>query len=145
MICLYFFAASVLLSPNVTLSSGICPQVTFNCTAVDLPSTTLRWFIDDIIITAYPYDPVNHQFPYNETLILSSWTDVVTIQIVEASYSDNTLDRANFYSTLTANLSAIVKLGGNNISCGSTGTKSAVIAINDFDYIGIIKLYYDRL
>ena len=98
-----------------------------------LPSTTLRWFINDDIIAAYPYDP-NHQFPYNETEVLHNLTDVVAIQIVEASYSENNLDRANFYSTLTANLSALVMLGGNNISCGSPGTRSTTGI--DFQYIG---------
>ena len=130
-----FFLASVQLSPN-TSSSGICPQVTFNCTAVDLPSTTLRWFINDDIIAAYPYDP-DHQFPYNETLVSSPWREVVMIQIMNASYSVSNRDRGNFYSTLTANLSALVILGGNDISCGSTGTKSA-IALN-FQYIGKIN------
>ena len=126
---LYYFTA-------VALSSGICPQMTFNCTAVDLPSTTLRWFINDDIIAAYPYDPDN-QFPYNETLASSPWTDVVMIQIVEASYSDSSRDRANFYSTLTANLSALVMLGGNSISCGSIGTRSTTGI--DFQYIGELQ------
>ena len=58
----------------------------------------------------------------------------MTIQILNASYSDSSRDRANFYSTLTTNLSALVILGGNKISCGSLGTKSAV-AINH-RYIG---------
>ena len=60
------------------------------------------------------------------------------IQIVEASYSGNSLDRASFYSTLTTNLSALVMLGGNNISCGSPGTKSNIAAI-DFRYIGKLQ------
>ena len=128
---LSFFLASVELSPNT--SSGVCPQVTFNCAAVDLPSTTLRWFINDDIIASYPHDP-DHQFPYDDTIVSPPWTDVMMIQIVNASLSNSSRDRANFYSTLTTNLSAIVLLGGNNISCGSLGIKSAV-AIN-FQYIG---------
>ena len=124
------------LSPNVTLSSGVCPQVTFNCTAVDLPSTTLRWFINDDVIAAYPYDP-NHQFPYNETLASSPWRDVVMILIVNGSYSDATFDRANFYSTLTANLSAIKMFRGNNIRCGSLATKNSTGI--DFQYIGKLR------
>ena len=56
------------------------------------------------------------------------------ILIVEASYSDSSRDGANFYSTLTANLSALVILGGNNISCGSYGTGSTTGL--DFQYIG---------
>ena len=59
------------------------------------------------------------------------------IQIMNASYSESNRDSGNFYSTLTANLSALVILGGNDISCGSTGTKSA-IALN-FQYIGKIN------
>ena len=119
---------------NVTLLPGVCPQVTFNCTAVYLPSTTLRWFINDDIIASYPYHP-NHQFPYNEILTSSPWTDVVIIQIVEASWSDSSLDRANFYSTLTANLSAVRELGGENVTCGSTGTRSNTIELN-FNFKG---------
>ena len=110
-------------------------QVTFNCTAVDLPSTTLRWFINDDVIASYPYIPT-HQFPYNETLVSSPWTGVVIIQIVEASYSENSLDRVNFYSTLTTtNLSALAMLGGNNFSCGSPGTTTGI----DFQYIGELR------
>ena len=63
---------------------------------------------------------------------------MVMIQIVEASYSDSSRDRANFYSTLTANLSALVMLGGNNISCGSPGTRSNTVAI-DFQYTGKLQ------
>ena len=61
------------------------------------------------------------------------------IQIVNASYNENDRDRANFYSTLTTNLSALVMLGGNNISCGSLGTGSNNIAIN-LKYIGKLFL-----
>ena len=103
---------------------------------MDLPSTTLRWFINDDVIASYPFIPT-HQFPYDETQVSPNLTDVVTIQIVEASYSDSSLDRANFYSTLTANLSAIVILGGNNISCGSPGTRSTTGI--DFQYIGKLQ------
>ena len=63
---------------------------------------------------------------------------MVMIQIVEASYSENDRDRANFYSTLTTNLSALVMLGGNNISCGSLGSTSNIAAI-DFQYIGKLQ------
>ena len=59
------------------------------------------------------------------------------IQIVNASYNENDRDRANFYSTLTANSSALVILGGNNISCGSLGTRSTTGI--DFQYIGKLQ------
>ena len=104
---------------------------------MDLPGLTLRWFINDDIIAAYPYDPY-HLFPYNEIQASSPWTDVLMIQIVEASYSDSSHDRVNFYSTLTTNLSALVIFGGNNISCGSLGTRSTTVAI-DFQYIGKLQ------
>ena len=136
LLTLNIFIASVQLSPNVALSPGVCPQVTFNCTAVDLPSTTLRWFINDDVIAHYAYDP-NHRFPNDDAIVSTNQTDVVTIEIVEASYSDSSLDRANFYSTLTTNLSAIKVLGGSSISCGSLGTKSTT-GIN-FQYRGKIN------
>ena len=60
---------------------------------------------------------------------------MVMIQIVEASYSDSSRDRANFYSTLTANLSTVRELGGENVTCGSTGTRSNTIEFN-FNFKG---------
>ena len=125
---------------NVTLLAGVCPQVTFNCTAVDIPSTTLRWFINDDIIASYPYDS-NHQFPKDHTIttMSSPWRDVVMIQIVEASYNDNNHDRGNFQSTLTTNLSAVRELGGENVTCGSAGTKSNTIELN-FNFKGILAI-----
>ena len=102
---------------------------------MDIPSTTLRWFINDDIIASYPYDP-SHQFPYDDNIASPPWRDVVMIQIVNASFSNNSRDRGNFQSTLTANLSAVRELGGENITCGSTGTKSNTIEFN-FNFKGI--------
>ena len=55
---------------------------------------------------------------------------MVMIQIVNASYSDSSRDRGSFQSTLTANLSAVKELGGENVTCGSPGTKNNAIEFN---------------
>ena len=112
----------------------VCPQATFNCNATDLPSTTLRWFINDDIIASYPYDP-NHQFPRN---IQSMSTHGVIIHILQAYFSASSMDRASFHSTLSGNLSVIREMGGHSISCGSTGTKSNNV---DLDSILIRGMY----
>ena len=128
--CSVLFAAHPILVLNTISSHGmVCPQATFNCSATDLPSTTLRWFINDDIIASYPYDP-SHEFPRN---IQSMSTHRVTIRILQASFNASSMDTANFYSTLSGNLSVIREMGGHNISCGSTGTKS-----NNFDLDSIL-------
>ena len=48
------------------------------------------------------------------------------------------MDRANFHSTLSGNLSVIREMGGHSISCGSTGTKSNNV---DLDSILIRGIY----
>ena len=135
MLC--FVAAHPILVLNTISSHGmVCPQATFNCSATDLPSTTLRWFINDDIIAAYPYDPrASDQFPQN---IQSMSTYGVTIRILEASLNTSSMDRASFHSTLSGNLSVIREMGGHNISCGSTGTKSNSV---DLDSILIRGMY----
>ena len=127
-------AARPILALNTTSSHGmVCPQATFNCNATDLPSTTLRWFINDDIIAAYPYDP-SDQFPQN---IQSMSTYGVTIRILEASLNASSMDRASFHSTLSGNLSVIREMGGHNISCGSTGTKSNSVDLDSILIRGI--------
>ena len=128
-------AARPILALNTTSFHGmVCPQATFNCTATDLPSTTLRWFINDDIIASYPYDP-SHQFPRN----ISMLTHGVTIHILQASFSNSSMDTANFNSTLSGSLSVIREMGGHNISCGSAGTKSNSV---NLDSILIRGMYH---
>ena len=140
MLCFVYFAARPILVLNTISSHGmVCPQATFNCTVIDLPSTTLRWFINDDIIASYPYDP-SHQFPRD---IQSMSTHGVTIRILQASFSASSMDTANFHSTLSGNLSVIREMGGHSISCGSTGTKSNAVNLDSVHIrgIGIIASY----
>ena len=135
---LYYFAARPILALNTISSHGmVCPQATFNCNATDLPSTTLRWFINDDIIASYPYDP-SHQFPYDFTPSQSMWTHEVTICILQASFSASSMDRANFHSTLSGHLSMIREMGGHSVSCGSAGTRSNSV---NLDSILIRSMY----
>ncbi len=111
------------LTTNV---SHLCPEVVFTCSAIDLPSTTLRWFISGELIATYAFIP-NVEYPVtveveNATLNTLAGSDV-DIQILEASLNEDDPDIASFISIMTVNTSA---LGSAIIGCGIFSTMSTL-------------------
>ena len=111
------FLGALYLTVN---TSSVCPEVTFTCLAVDLPSPILRWFLNDNQFAAYlgsPSDqyPLTLQ-PLNATL--NVLVGGVNVQILEASFDDNLDAIVSMHSTMTVNISALQGAGVTNVSCG---------------------------
>ncbi len=119
----YYYAAVVQLTSDISFSNGfICPLVTFNCTAVDFPSETLRWNLNNDLVGAYPFES-NTAYPFNVT---STRPDIIMIQILQASINQNLF---SYSSTLTANPSIFIQ-EDVSITCGSLTLRSDAITIN---------------
>ena len=101
-------------------NASICPNVTFNCSAINLPSTTLRWFFNNEQFAQYPLTPGDTYpmviQPTNTTL--SGLVGDVAIQILEATNREDNPDVASFLSTMTVNISALKEAGVTEVSCG---------------------------
>ncbi len=118
-----YYAAVVQLTSDISSSNGfICPLVTFSCTAVDFPSATLRWNLNDNLVGVYPFEN-NTTFPLSVT---STRPDVIMIQILQASINQNLF---SYSSTLTANSSIFIQ-EDVSITCGSFSLRSDAITIN---------------
>ena len=119
----YYYAAVVQLTSDISSSNGfICPLVTFSCTAVDFPSETLRWFLNNDLVGAYPFES-NTAYPFIAT---STRPNVIMIQILQASINQNLF---SYSSTLTANSSIFIQ-EAVSITCGSLSLRSDAITIN---------------
>ena len=105
-------------------TSDVCPEVTFTCTAEDLPGATLRWFLNDVLFAVYSFIPQN-QYPIPitpENTTYNALASAVDIQILAASPNEDNLDHASFLSTMTVNISALQGAGVRNVSCGRRST-----------------------
>ena len=104
---------------------NVCPKVTFNCSADNLQSSILRWFINDKVFATYAISP-NHQYPLSlmpENETYSALLGGVDIQIVTASSNEDQPDIiTSIQSTMTVNISALQVSGVTNVSCGLTNT-----------------------
>ena len=123
---LYMFLIGLL---NLSTSStDLCPMVTITCSAMDLSSTVLRWFLNDDLFAIYPL--LSHMYPYRvhpENMTFSTLLGGVDIQILSASLNENNRDSANFLSNMTVyNISALKSAGISSISCGSLGRRTSV-------------------
>ena len=104
-------------------SSDQCPDVTFVCSAVDLPSTVLRWFFSNELFAQHSFIP-GESYPRPTRTIINTTLNTelggVDIEIVEASQPNSTREVTNFISTMKVNISALQKRGLTDVSCGST-------------------------
>lgn len=93
-----------------------CPEVNFICTLMDFPTTTLRWFFNDVLIATYPFHPMD-QYPRNLTSTFP--IDGVEIQIISASLnSSGSVTSTSYLSSLRANISALQEARISSVSCG---------------------------
>lgn len=118
---------------NLTVNSmKICPEAAFTCTAMDLPSTSLRWFLNGDEFARYTFAR-NHLYPRNvepENATYNMLIGVVNIQILEASVNENNADEANFLSILTINTTAANIAGSFVIQCGSLAVMESFTVSN---------------
>ena len=108
-------------------SNNLCPEVNFICSAVDLPSTVLRWFFNDVEYATYVFGSM-HEFPQAVQTRNTTYTEVsgVDIQILNASLNEDNQDVASFLSAMTANISALQGAGVSTVSCGSSSIRSTI-------------------
>ena len=102
---------------NVT-SPGVCPEVTFVCTAEDLPSTNLRWFLNDDLFAIYTTGQ-SDSIINPENITYSTLVGGVNIQILRANPNENDPDIVSFRSSIMFNnISKLQVAGISEISCG---------------------------
>ena len=111
-------------------SGAVCPEASFQCSAVNLPSLLLLWYLNGRPVAQYTLPVIQ---PDDYPLSFSpAGLDGVTIEIRSASLSTDAANSANFLSTLSvANLTTLREASATTTSsCGSTGTRSSVITVN---------------
>ena len=99
-------------------TSGICPKVTFTCSADML--TVLRWFVSDDLFATYDVIP-SDLYPLTVEPVNATYNALVggvNVQILAASLNEDNQDFASFLSTMTVNISALQDAGVTNVSCG---------------------------
>ena len=101
---------------NVSTSSA-CPEVTFTCYAVNVPSFAFRWFDENIPVATYLFSPSDL---YPLVLVQSN---AVQIVISAASLNEDNQDLISILSTATVNTSALQ----GQLSCGSFIMRSNLI------------------
>ncbi len=122
-------AGSVILTVSM---SDTCPNVTFTCSAVDLPATVFRWFLNDDTFHFYQYPILNPNVEYPITVTPDNATyntlvGGVKLVIVNASLSvENPDSMASFLSTMTVNISALQEARISTVSCGRIMQRSSV-------------------
>ena len=107
-----------------------CHMADLNCSATDLPGSSLRWFFDYKNLLTYSYQQT-HQYPLT---VPSHVAGVLTFEIADASVSENNPDQFNFVAILRANISTTRLTGVTQISCGSFGTRSNTISLNSSNF-----------
>lgn len=106
----------------------ICPEATFTCSAVDLPSTSLRWFFNGNEFVHYTFI-MNDMYPVKVEPTNATFNNLlggVDIQILEASINRDNPDRANFLSTMTVNVASVQNAGISIIDCGTFAIKTNI-------------------
>ena len=119
-------------------SPGVCPEVTFNCTAEDLMSTNLRWFLNNDLFALYTtLDLGGHNYPSSLdplNLTYSTLVGGVDIQILEANPNENNPDIVSFRSSITFNnISQLQVAEISVISCGLIGANRRGYANVEFN------------
>ena len=97
---------------------NVCPTVLFTCSAVNVTSPTLIWFVDDIAFASYTR--VMYQYPFTvvpQNLTFNTQLGGVEILILEATFDPN-INRVNFLSTMRVNISAIQEASIADVGCG---------------------------
>ena len=120
-------------------TSSVCPEVTFTCSAVDLSSPILRWFLNDNQFVLYAISPSDEYplplEPPNATL--NALVGGVNVQILNASFNEDNPDAiASIQSTMTVNISALQGAGVTNVSCGLFNTMTRAYKNVTFNSIG---------
>ena len=101
-------------------SNVTCPLTSLTCTAVNIPGSDLRWFVgeEDLTYSFKLSDVYPLQLP-----VPSDLTGVMMVQITDASLNGTSLT-ANFLSVMSVNVSALMKAGVTEISCGNPFSRS---------------------
>ena len=119
---------SLLLQGSVHLTTNYsteCPNATFTCSAVNFPSTTIRWFLNEDVIAIYPIYPAD-EYPLK---IMTTPPDV-DVYIQEAN-SRNGL--SSFLSFITVNISALRSAMIDFISCGELFLRMSInVSVSPF-------------
>ena len=117
---LYYVTYFHLGALNLTASkSGLCPAVTFTCSAVNL-DTVLRWFVNDDLFASYDLIP-SDMYPLTVEPVNATYNALVggaDVQILAASLNEENQNFASFLSTMTVNISALQDAGVSHVSCG---------------------------
>ena len=106
-----------------TNSSDVCPEVTFTCTAVDLLSTTFRWFSDGDQIALYAISPTD-TYPLEPMVT----RDDVNVTILQGNLNQNNVE-ASYISTLTVNILALQSANISFIECGSLASRANITLV----------------
>ena len=98
-----------------------CSQaLTFQCSARNLSSLVLLWFVDSTPVAQYTIPVVDQdEYPFLLPSPPELANMILTIEIASASLSGNDRSRANFESTLRISLPSLGRARVTNISCGS--------------------------
>ena len=122
--------SAMLTTVSSSLSGDICPLVKMTCTVQDLPS--LRWFMNDSQIAAYPFNP-SDTFP--PPVDLMTTYPGVNAQIINATQGSNP-EAINAISVLAISFTALSNLSGVAIQCGANAHKSNSIIVGDVKLLG---------
>lgn len=114
-------AANVSLTtrPASITTNGPCPKgrVTFTCTANDLASSSIRWFLNGDQITSYSITP-GDSYPINLPVSNTLNASVGLMVEVVRGQTDSQGDVSFVNTTLTLNLTYVIGSRAT-ISCGS--------------------------
>ena len=101
-------------------SNVTCPLTSLTCTAVNTPGSDIRWFVGEESLR-YSFE-TSDVYPL-QVQIPSDLTGVMMVQITNASLNGTSLT-ANFLSVMSVNVSALMKAGVTEISCGNPFSRS---------------------
>ncbi len=123
---------------NHELSGLQCSEpLTLVCNAENFSSTDIIWFAGSTVLAVYSFSS-RDPFP------VSLQSDVIngTAQIENAYYNGN-FNFINF--TLTVNVKDLLPFKEQNITCGTTYTRSNAFNVKNFNAIGENVIIYSTL
>ena len=103
-----------------------CPLTSLTCTAVNIPGSSLRWFVGEESL-AYSFEP-SDVYPL-QLPVPSDLTGVMMVQITAASLNETSVT-ANFLSVTSVNVSALMNAGVTEISCGNLFSRSNRVTLH---------------
>lgn len=108
----------------------MCPKVTFNCLAINLGDTALRWYLNNKDFAVYTASNItrNHFEIVNSTL--NSLIGDVDIKVKVLSIFHER-ESASFNSTMTVNIQSLTGAGISTIGCGSFRFNSSLNVVSD--------------